>query len=119
MGSSQPEERPLEEAQIAVLPQKGRVPFLVNCLFEHLFAGLQYMFCRDTRKMFKFQVRAWYNGLRTSNRVGRGSYRIESFQERFAEDMAFAITGRPFRRWPGATKMSPSRTSETPKIGPA
>ena len=38
MGSSQPEERPLGEAQIAILPQKGRVPFSVNCLFEHLFA---------------------------------------------------------------------------------
>jgi hypothetical protein len=47
---------------------------------------LQYMYCCDTRKFFQFQVTAWYNGLRTNSRVGRGSYCIESFPARFTED---------------------------------
>ena len=61
---------------------------------------LKYMFCCDTRKVFKFQVRAWYNGLRTNNRVDRGSYRIESFQARFAEDNGVC------QHWPALSEMA-------------
>ena len=47
---------------------------------------LKYMYCCDTRKFYEFDVTAWYNGLRTNSRVGRGSYCIQSFPERFTED---------------------------------
>ena len=49
-------------------------------------AYLQYMYCCDTRKFFVFQVTAWYNGLRTNSRGGRGIYCIQSFPDRFSED---------------------------------